>query len=194
MEYTVKWRYRVKFFEKVYYIGLLSFGFLVYKSPSLLTWLIYDHTLMTITFFSSSIIGFSVLGYYLDKRSRWAESLAKKLKNQLKDAKRRLISEMDPIVVEAVKEIIRADMSEEIERLRNSEDGCSEKCRLTIGMHKLNVDRHEVLTQELIQFKWCDQCMRGQPGAAQQVCQNGCGPRLYSKLLPHMKEFGKGTE
>ena len=36
MESTVRWRYRVKFTEKILYILLLSIAFLMYKSPSLL--------------------------------------------------------------------------------------------------------------------------------------------------------------
>lgn len=76
----------------------------------------------------------------------------------MKDAKRLLVSQMDPIMVEAVKEIVKADMKEEIERLKNSDEGCSQKCRLTVQMHKLDVDRNEMLVQELINFKWCDQC------------------------------------
>jgi len=121
MESTVKWRYRVKLTEKVYYICLMIFGFAVYKSPSLLALVIYDHTVFSISFFSLSIILFSVAGYYLEKRSRKSETQVRKLKEKLKDAKRLLISEMDPVLVEALKEIIKADMKNDIERLRNSD-------------------------------------------------------------------------
>lgn len=42
MESSIKWRYRVKFLEKIYFILLLSIGFLAYKSPSMMAFLLYD--------------------------------------------------------------------------------------------------------------------------------------------------------
>lgn len=131
MESTLKWKYRIKWAEKVYYLLLLVFGFMVYKSPSLLSYLLSDHPILSILFFGCSIIGFSMSNWYLDKRARRNEALVKKLKEQMKDAKRMLISQMDPVMIETVKEIVKADMREEIERLRNSNDGCSQKCQLT---------------------------------------------------------------
>lgn len=80
MQSTVKWRYRVKFIEKIYYIALLALGFLVYKSPSLLQAFLFDHPIFTVSFFSLTIVGFSFSGFYLDQRSRKNEQLAKKLK------------------------------------------------------------------------------------------------------------------
>jgi hypothetical protein len=80
MESTLKWKYRIKLVEKVYYLLLLVFGFMVYKSPSLLTYLLSDHPFMSILFFAFSIIGFSMANWYLDKSSRKSEALVKKLK------------------------------------------------------------------------------------------------------------------
>ena len=193
MHTTVKWRYRVKLIEKIYYIALLSLGFLVYKSPAILSWLLYDYPHISITFFSLSIIGFSLAGFMLDKQSRKSEVLARKLKEKLKDTKKLLISQMDPALVEAVKDIVRADMKDELQKMRDSEEGCSQKCQMTVRMHKLDVERNEVLVKELIEFHWCDQCMKGQPGAV-HICQSGCGPKIFAKLLPHMKEFGRVGE
>jgi len=65
---------------------------------------------------------------------------------------------MDPSLIDAVKEIIKADMQEEINKMRDSEQGCSQKCRLSIEMHKMEVERNELLVKELIEFKWCDMC------------------------------------
>ncbi len=73
---------------------------------------------------------------------------------------------MDPALVDAVKEIIKADMQDEINRMRDSDQGCSQKCKLSIEMHKMDLDRNELLVKELIEFKWCDQCKQGSPGAA----------------------------
>ena len=37
---------------------------------------------------------------------------------------------MDPLVVETLREIVRADMKTELEDMRNSDQGCSNKCRI----------------------------------------------------------------
>lgn len=56
----------------------------------------------------------------------------------------------------------------------------------------MDLERNELLVKELIEFKWCDQCKQGSPGAAAQVgCTMMCGPRLFGRLLPHMKEYGR---
>ena len=109
-----------------------------------------------------------------------------------------LISQMDPNLVDAVKEIIKADMREDIERMRDSDQGCSKKCRLSIEMQKMDVERNELLVKELIEFKWCDQCKKGlvtsgQPNPEKQMpqCQMNCGPRIFGRLVPHMKEYGR---
>jgi hypothetical protein len=106
---------------------------------------------------------------------------------------------MDPNLVEAVKEIIKADMKEEIERMRDSDQGCSKKCRLSIEMQKMDVERNDLLVKELIEFKWCDQCKKGlTPGTnpnpnpeKMPQCQMNCGPRIFGRLVPHMKEYGR---
>ena len=160
MENSVKWRYRLKLAEKVFYILTLALGFLFYKSPSLLNWVLSEYPVIFIMSLSSVIIAFTLAGWYLEKKSRRNEQLVKKLKEKLKDAKRMLVSQMDPIMVEAVKEIVRADMREDMEKMRNSDDGCSQKCKLIVQMCKLDVQRNEALVQELINFKWCDQCKK----------------------------------
>ena len=42
-----------------------------------------------------------------------------------KEEKRSLISKMDPVVVETLREIVMADMKKELEEMRNSDHGCS---------------------------------------------------------------------
>ena len=92
MESAIKWRYRVKFLEKIYFIFLLSIGFLAYKSPSLMAFLLYDQPHISISLFAISVLGFSLANYGLEKRANKSEQLVKKLKDKLKDAKRMLIS------------------------------------------------------------------------------------------------------
>jgi ribosomal protein S13 len=145
----------------VYFIILLALGFIAYKSPSVIGFLLYDQPHISISLFALSVLGFSLANYMLEKRAIKSEGQVKSLKDKLKDAKRMLISQMDPTLVEAVKEIIRGDMQDEINRMRDSEKGCSQKCKLSIDMHKMDVDRNELLVKELIEFKWCDQCKQG---------------------------------
>jgi hypothetical protein len=145
----------------VYFIILLALGFIAYKSPSVIGFLLYDQPHISISLFALSVLGFSLANYMLKKRAIKSEGQVKSLKDKLKDAKRMLISQMDPTLVEAVKEIIRGDMQDEINRMRDSEKGCSQKCKLSIDMHKMDVDRNELLVKELIEFKWCDQCKQG---------------------------------
>jgi hypothetical protein len=109
------WKYRVKFAEKVYYIGLLSLGFMFYKSPSLLNYTFVEIPHFSIPFFAASILAFHLVTLYLDRKEKDVEHKHKKLKDQLKDTKRLLISHMDPLMVQTVKEIIRKDMRKEIE-------------------------------------------------------------------------------
>lgn len=80
MKSTLKWKYRIKIAEKVYYLLLLVFGFMVYKSPSLLSYMFSDHPIVSITFFGLSIIAFSMGNWYLDKKAKRSEALVKKLK------------------------------------------------------------------------------------------------------------------
>ncbi len=122
----------MKVLEKIYYISLLSLAFVCYKSPSILTYLFVDNPQMTIPFFSFNIIFFSLVGMWLEKRSKEQVQKTKKLKEKLKDTKRMLISHMDPVLVEAVKEIVKNDMRQEIDQMRNSDEGCSLKCKLIV--------------------------------------------------------------
>lgn len=145
----------------MYFIILLALGFIAYKSPSVIGFLLYDQPHISISLFALSVLGFSLANYMLEKRAIKSEGQVKSLKDKLKDAKRMLISQMDPTLVEAVKEIIRGDMQDEINRMRDSEKGCSQKCKLSIDMHKMDVERNELLVKELIEFKWCDQCKQG---------------------------------
>lgn len=46
------------------------------------------------------------------------EKNSKKLKSKLKDAKRMLLSHMDPLVVETLKDIVKKDLRKEIEDMR----------------------------------------------------------------------------
>jgi hypothetical protein len=83
-----------------------------------------------------------------------------KIKDKLKDTKRLLLHHMDPLVVETLKEIVRNDMKDELYRMRNSSDGCSQKCRKVVEKAQLDLDRNEKVVKVMIGFKWCDVCMK----------------------------------
>ena len=91
-ESAIKWRYRIKFLEKVYFIILLALGFIAYKSPPVIAFLLYDQPHISISIFALSVIGFSLANYLLEKRAIKSENQVKNLKDKLKDAKRMLIS------------------------------------------------------------------------------------------------------
>ena len=50
---------------------------------------------------------------------------------------------MDPLVVETLREIVRKDMKSELEQMRNSDRGCSEKCRLLKMVGDKEVSRNQ---------------------------------------------------
>jgi hypothetical protein len=74
--------------------------------------------------------------------------------------------------------------------MKNSDEGCSVKCRLTNSMLTKDLDRNKHIVQELITFKFCDTCKNPQPGAV-TVCHAGCGQKVFKKCLPLMREYGE---
>ena len=159
LERYVQWKYRMKLLEKIYYVLLLCLGFLFYKSPPLIEYFFLDYPHFCIPCFAVSLVFFSLAGYWFDKKARDQEKKGKNIKDKLKDTKRQLVNHMDPVLVEAVKEIIRKDMKGEIDKIRNSEEqGCALKCRLISQMLRIDVDRNQAIVEALINFKFCDTC------------------------------------
>jgi hypothetical protein len=81
MSSYMQWKYRVKFAEKFYYIGLLSLGFMFYKSPSLLNYTFTEIPHFSIPFFACSILAFHLVTLYLDRKAKDVEHKHKKLKD-----------------------------------------------------------------------------------------------------------------
>jgi hypothetical protein len=170
LEKYVRWRYRVKMLEKVYFVFLLSLAFMFYKSPPLFHYMFTELPHISIPFFTITVLFFYFFGAWVSKKEKDQEKKHRKLKDKLKDTKRLLISHMDPLMVQTVKEIVRKDMRKEIEEMRQSDEGCSLKCRLTNDMLKKDLGRNKVIVNELINFKWCDTCQKAQPGAVVSIC------------------------
>ena len=87
----------------------------------MIAFLLYDQPHISISLYALSVLGFSLANYILEKRAIKSENKVRSLKDKLKDAKRLLISQMDPTLVDAVKEIIRGDMQDDLNRMRDSE-------------------------------------------------------------------------
>jgi hypothetical protein len=77
--------------------------------------------------------------------------------------------------------------------MKHSDEGCSIKCRLTNQVLKLDHERNAAIVEEMINFKWCDNCKQIQPGAV-HICNSGCGYKLFNRCLPLMKTFGDKGE
>ena len=151
----------MKFAEKIYYVFLLALGFLLYKSPALLALTFNKNPHITIPVFSALVIIFHLANAYLEKQEQSAIRKHAKIKDKLKDTKRHLISEIDPVLVATVKEIVKNDMRKEIEAMKSSDDGCSQKCKLINEMLTKDVARNRDVVNEVIQFKWCEICLAG---------------------------------
>jgi archaellum biogenesis protein FlaJ (TadC family) len=105
-----KWKYRMKVAEKVYYIILMSLAFVCYRSPSVFYFLFTQNPHISIPALSVTLFAFNFFGFYLDKLANDSDKKSKKLREKLRDAKKNLISHMDPIVVETLKEIVKSDL------------------------------------------------------------------------------------
>jgi hypothetical protein len=86
-------------------------------------------------------------------------------------------------------------MRKEIEQMRSSEEGCSQKCRLMNDMLKKDLGRNKEVVNEVLKFNWCNTCQKGvkdvkQVGAVQSMCQSGCGQKLFARCIPLMKDYG----
>lgn len=84
--------------------------------------------------------------------------MLKELKVNEKEEKRTLISQMDPVIVETLREIVTADMRQELQEMRNSDQGCSQKCTLIKTIAEKDLDRHKNVIKKLFDFPWCDFC------------------------------------
>jgi len=116
--------------EKAFYIFICIILICLYKSKWLQTYLFVEIPHISLSLSSVIIIILSWGTSYLDRLTDDMRTRSIKIKEKLKDTKRLLLHHMDPLVVETLKEIVRNDMKDEMFRMRNSADGCSQKCKL----------------------------------------------------------------
>ena len=186
------WKYRVKLIEKVVWIAILIFGFIFYRSPAMLHFMFIENGFYSICGVTSVIIFFTQLGwYYEQKLDTWTKKMAK-LKAEQKDIKMQLLTQMDPLVVETLRSIVRKDMKAELQEMQNSDLGCSQKCQLMKKIADKEYTRNNRIVAEMMEFPWCDICSVSEPGAVSSgLCKKGCGQKLVQKCIPHMSKFGQ---
>jgi len=73
-------KYRVKIAEKVWYMVIMCFIFVFYKSPSITQIILYDNAWIVIPLTALSVIVFNYSIWYLDKSHVQSELKTKKLK------------------------------------------------------------------------------------------------------------------
>ena len=75
-----------------------------------MSYILTDHGTFFIPMFVTSIMVMRlIVGYYEQKYSKSKKAL-KELKSNEKEEKRSLISQMDPVIVETLREIVTSDM------------------------------------------------------------------------------------
>ena len=98
---------------------------------------------------------------------------------------------MDPIVVETLRSIIRKDMRNEIEDMRNCDHGCSLKCQLLKRIADKELSRNQKVVDAMLSFQWCDTCSAAEPGAVSSgPCKKSCGQKLVRTCVPLMRIYG----
>jgi len=64
------------------------------------------------------------------------------MRSQLKDREKILIRQMDPSLLETLKNIVRKDVKFEHEKRRMDPLGCTDKCKLMNKMLEIDAERH----------------------------------------------------
>ena len=84
--------------------------------------------------------------------------------------------------------------------MRNSDQGCSQKCVLIKTIADKDLERHKAVIKKLLDFQWCDLCSRDdfineENGSTDKkkpvLCKMGCGPKFVKLCMPAIKNFGK---
>jgi hypothetical protein len=76
---------------------------------------------------------------------RKIKSLEKKkgdLKEVLKDTEKLLTEQLDPELYRSLKSIIKREMKEELESMRNDSAGCTDKCKVRNKLAECELDRN----------------------------------------------------
>jgi hypothetical protein len=82
-----QWKYRIKLIEKIVYTVMMIFGFIFYRSPTMLHFAFIENGFYSICGISSVIIIFNYLGWYYENKFDEWDKRTKKLKAEQKDIK-----------------------------------------------------------------------------------------------------------
>lgn len=170
---------RIKLAERIYYAIIALLFILCYQSPNAQDFLFVDQAWTTIPSLIIFVLIINTMNWYYDYRFAKYDKKMDDIKNDNSDIKTKLLSQMDPLLVQALRDIIRQDMKSEMEELRNSDMGCTQKCRLMTEIAEKEVLRNQGIVKQMIEFQWCHDCTVD-TGAVQNitVCKRGCGRKL----------------
>ena len=105
--------YRLKTAEKIGYTVALIVATCMYKSKELYKYVVLDRGMITIPLLVGSILILRWIIDFYEQKYHNSKKRLKELKNNETDQKRSLISQMDPVIVETLREIVSADMKQE---------------------------------------------------------------------------------
>lgn len=166
--------YRVWWVEKLFYVALVLTCCLFYKSDAFWRFILVTNGIRCLLTVIVIFIVFSLTNWYLEDKHNTAKEKVIELRKSQKDVKLQLLSQMDPIVVETLREIVRSDMRAELDYMKNSDEGCSQKCILMKLILEREYSRNEVIVNAMRDFEWCDICSQN----IQETCKQACGQRL----------------
>ena len=102
--------YRLKTVEKIVYTLTIILAACMYKSRELYKYIVLDRGLITVPIFVGAILILRWIFDFYEQKYHSSKKRLKELKNNETDWKRSLISKMDPVIVETLREIVSSDM------------------------------------------------------------------------------------
>lgn len=81
------WKYRVKIYEKIYYVFIMIFAAISYKSPSLNKTIFKENSQVTVPCFFATVIIFYFLDWYIEHQCKKEEKHLSQVKRVHIDVK-----------------------------------------------------------------------------------------------------------
>ena len=162
--------------QRVLVLVAIVIGFWTYKTPGFYYAIsgIVDVRVMI-----GLVLGLIVILHfwaeYLERRVKQLRNEQVKVRVDLKEAELNLTRAIEPQLLQTIKAVVARDMKQQLKAIRDSEEGCTEKCRLKNKILELDLERHRSFVQTLLKFNWCDDCVVTEPGAVKTACRSNCG-------------------
>lgn len=93
---------------------MMILAFLFYRSPTMLHFAFVENGFYSICGISGIIIIFNYLNWYYDEQYNMWQRKLKNLKAEMQDDKMKILTQMDPLIVETLRQIVKKDMREEL--------------------------------------------------------------------------------